>query len=67
MEKVNTVSFFLNSVFFMLHFLGEYFGFDGKRYEGEWKDAKVHGQGKKMKNELLYDLFILNLCCCKNR
>jgi len=27
--------------------IGEWFGNDGDRYEGEWKDGKYHGQGKK--------------------
>jgi len=31
--------------------LGEYFWNNGNRYEGEWKDDKKHGQGKK---EVIY-------------
>jgi len=31
----------------MLCFIGEYFCNDGDKYEGEWKDNKKHGQGKK--------------------
>ena len=27
--------------------IGEWFGNNGNRYEGEWKDGKEHGQGKK--------------------
>ena len=27
--------------------IGTQFGNDGNRYEGEWKDGKKHGQGKK--------------------
>jgi len=26
---------------------GKWFGNSGDRYEGEWKDGKKHGQGKK--------------------
>jgi len=28
-------------------FLGKYFWSNGESYEGEWKDDKKHGQGKK--------------------
>ena len=27
--------------------IGKWFLNDGERYEGEWKDNKMHGQGKK--------------------
>jgi len=27
--------------------LGNWFGIDGVRYEGEYRDSKKHGQGKK--------------------
>ena len=40
-------------------FIGKYFFNDGARYEGEWKDDKKHGQGKK--SYLLNDLLILTL------
>jgi len=26
---------------------GKWFGHNGDRYEGEWKDGQKHGQGKK--------------------
>jgi len=47
MEKVSKTIFFICWLFFMLCFIGEYFSNDGERYEGEWKDDKSHGQGKK--------------------
>jgi len=27
--------------------IGKYFWNNGDRYEGEWKDGKYHGEGKK--------------------
>jgi len=27
--------------------IGKWFGNNGDRYEGEWKDGNRHGQGKK--------------------
>jgi len=27
--------------------LGKWFGNNGDKYEGEWKNGKMHGQGKK--------------------
>jgi len=38
--------------------LGKWFGNDGDRYEGGFKDDKYHGQGK---NEVIYDLLIKTL------
>jgi len=35
--------------------IGKFFFNDERRYDGEWKDNKVHGQGKKR------DLLILTL------
>jgi len=26
---------------------GKWFGSNGDRYEGEWRDGKLHGEGKK--------------------
>jgi len=51
MDKVCTIYFLLNALFIILCFIGEYFGNNGNRYEGEWKDDKYHGQGKK---EVIY-------------
>jgi len=51
MDKVCTIYFLLNALFIILCFIGEYFGNNGNRYEGEWKDGKYHGQGKK---EVIY-------------
>jgi len=31
--------------------LGKWFCYNGDRYEGEWKDDKKHGEGKK---EVIY-------------
>jgi len=39
--------------------IGENFWNDGNRYEGEWKDSKYHGQGKK--SDLFNDSLILTL------
>ena len=36
-------------------FIGKFFGNNGDRYEGDWKDDQMHGYGKKT------DLFILRL------
>jgi len=27
--------------------IGKFFWNDGEKYEGEWRDGKMHGQGKK--------------------
>jgi len=40
-------------------FIGKFFWNDGSRYEGEWKDDKRNGQGKK--SALLNYLLILTL------
>jgi len=39
--------------------IGKYFYNSGSIYEGEWKDGKAHGQGKK--SDFLNDLLILTL------
>ena len=39
--------------------IGEYFRNNGDRYEGEYKDDKIHGQGNK--SALLNYLLILTL------
>jgi len=39
--------------------IGKFFWNDGDRYEGEWKDNKMHGQGKK--SAFLNYLLILTL------
>ena len=39
--------------------IGEFFHNDGNRYEGECKNNKAHGQGKK--SDLLNDLLVLTL------
>jgi len=39
--------------------IGKFFWNNENRYEGEWKDGKKHGQGKK--RYLLNDLLILAL------
>ena len=39
--------------------IGKFFGNDGRRYEGEWKDDKMHGQGNK--SALFNYLLILRL------
>ena len=39
--------------------IGEFFYNNEERYEGEWKDDKKHGQGKK--SDWLNDLLILTL------
>ena len=36
--------------------IGKWFGNDGKRYEGEFKDGIMHGQGKK---EVIYFMIYL--------
>jgi len=48
MDKVSK-EWFLLSGFRIWNFalIGEYFWNDGDRYEGEWKDGKEQGQGKK--------------------
>ena len=38
---------------------GKFFYHNGDRYEGEWKDDNMHGQGNK--SDLLNDLLILTL------
>jgi len=39
--------------------IGKKFWSDGNRYEGEWKDGTIHGQGKN--NGLLSDSFDSNI------
>ena len=51
MDKVCNSFFLLYGLFIILCFIGEYFGNNGIRYEGQWKDDKYHGQGKK---EVIY-------------
>jgi len=36
--------------------IGKWFGNNGDRYEGEWKDGNMHGQGKKEMINLMIDL-----------
>ena len=38
-------------------FKGKYFRNIGDKYEGEWKDGKKHGQGKKRDLLLILTLF----------
>jgi len=40
--------------------IGKWFGNNGNRYEGEWKNDHRHGQGKKQVIKF-YDLLILTL------
>ena len=39
--------------------IGEFFCNNGNRYEGEWKNDNMHGQGRK--SDWLNDLLILTL------
>ena len=48
MDKVNREYFlFSGFTFSILLFIGKFFYNDGGRYEGELKDGKKHGHGKK--------------------
>jgi len=48
MDKVSRESFLFNAFrFFYFSLIGKFFWNDGDRYEGEWKDGKRNGQGKK--------------------
>ena len=58
MDKVSREKF-LGFRIWNYAFIGKYFYNDGNRYEGEFKDDKKHGQGKK--SYLLNDLLILTL------
>jgi len=55
-------NYFLNDILILTllnAFIGKVFRNDGARYEGEWKDGKPHGQGKK--TDFLNEIFILTL------
>jgi len=48
MDKVRREYFILSGFrFFYFVFIGKFFCNSGSRYEGEYKDGKRHGQGKK--------------------
>ena len=49
MDKVSRDFFFsgFNFLFCFKFQIGKFFWNDGNRYEGEWKDDKKNGQGKK--------------------
>jgi len=47
MDKVCTSYLLFLSFHFILCFIGKLFLNNGDKYEGEWKDDKKHGQGKK--------------------
>jgi len=52
MAKVRNFLIYVLLIFTLFdNFLGELFWNNGDRYEGEFKDGKYHGQGKK---EVIY-------------
>ena len=46
-RKVIDLRWFIDSNIVQFFQIGTFFFNDGDRYEGEWKDDKMHGQGKK--------------------
>jgi len=53
------IEWFIDSNIVQFFQIGKLFWNNGERYEGEWKDGKANGQGKKC--YLLNDLLILTL------
>jgi len=61
MDMVSRYFYFLWVLIFYFASIGKIFWNDGGKYEGEWKDGKRHGQGKK--RDLLSDSLILTVQC----
>jgi hypothetical protein len=57
---ISFIELFIDSNTLFIALIGKFFGNNGDRYEGEWKDDKAHGQGNK--SALLNYLLILTHC-----